>query len=88
MRASLSVQIGQKNQPVRPRRRIGDFLINQFINMDVLLFCLKRLDSGYAGVDPVDGITDVLAGSKGSSNPHNVVKATFKALQEISYNFV
>jgi len=29
------------------------------------------------------GITDVLAGSKGSSNPHNVVKATFKALAEL-----
>lgn len=29
------------------------------------------------------GITDVLAGSKGSSNPHNVVKATMKALSEI-----
>ncbi|MBN2890403.1 MAG: 30S ribosomal protein S5 [Bacteroidales bacterium] len=29
------------------------------------------------------GITDVLATSKGSSNPHNVVKATFKALTEI-----
>ncbi len=29
------------------------------------------------------GITDVLAGSKGSSNPHNVVKATFKALSEL-----
>ncbi len=26
------------------------------------------------------GVTDVLAKSKGSSNPHNVVKATFKAL--------
>ncbi len=26
------------------------------------------------------GITDVLASSKASSNPHNVVKATFKAL--------
>src|SRR5215212_9586373 len=29
------------------------------------------------------GITDVLAKSKGSSNPHNVVKATIKALTEI-----
>lgn len=29
------------------------------------------------------GITDVLAKSKGSSNPHNVVKATIKALSEI-----
>jgi len=29
------------------------------------------------------GVTDVLAGSKGSSNPHNVVKATFKALSEL-----
>ncbi|HON51827.1 MAG TPA: 30S ribosomal protein S5 [Bacteroidales bacterium] len=29
------------------------------------------------------GITDVLAKSKGSSNPHNVVKATFKALVEM-----
>jgi len=29
------------------------------------------------------GITDVLAKSKGSSNPHNVVKATFKALSEM-----
>jgi len=26
------------------------------------------------------GVTDVIAKSKGSSNPHNVVKATFKAL--------
>lgn len=29
------------------------------------------------------GITDVLAKSKGSSNPHNVVKATIKALLEM-----
>jgi small subunit ribosomal protein S5 len=26
------------------------------------------------------GVKDVLAKSKGSSNPHNLVKATFKAL--------
>ncbi|MDZ4840229.1 MAG: 30S ribosomal protein S5 [Bacteroidota bacterium] len=29
------------------------------------------------------GITDVLAKSKGSSNPHNVIKATIKALGEM-----
>jgi len=29
------------------------------------------------------GISDVLAKSKGSSNPHNVVKATVKALMEM-----
>lgn len=29
------------------------------------------------------GITDVLAKSKGSSNPHNVVKATFDALAQL-----
>jgi small subunit ribosomal protein S5 len=29
------------------------------------------------------GITDVLAKSKGSSNPHNVVKATFNALMQL-----
>ena len=29
------------------------------------------------------GITDVLVKSKGSSNPHNLVKATFKALDEM-----
>jgi small subunit ribosomal protein S5 len=29
------------------------------------------------------GITDILAKSKGSSNPHNVVKATVKALMDI-----
>lgn len=29
------------------------------------------------------GVTDVLAKSKGSSNPHNLVKATIKALSEV-----
>lgn len=29
------------------------------------------------------GITDVICKSKGSSNPHNLVKATFKALSEL-----
>lgn len=29
------------------------------------------------------GVKDVLAKSKGSSNPHNLVKATIKALEEL-----
>ena len=29
------------------------------------------------------GVTDVLAKSKGSSNPHNLVKATMAALAEL-----
>jgi len=29
------------------------------------------------------GVKDVLAKSKGSSNPHNLVKATFRALLEL-----
>ena len=29
------------------------------------------------------GVTDVICKSKGSSNPHNLVKATFKALAEL-----
>jgi small subunit ribosomal protein S5 len=29
------------------------------------------------------GVTDVLAKSKGSSNPHNLVKATMRALLEL-----
>ena len=29
------------------------------------------------------GVTDVLAKSKGSSNPHNLVKATINALLEL-----
>ncbi|MBD3638951.1 MAG: 30S ribosomal protein S5 [Crocinitomicaceae bacterium] len=29
------------------------------------------------------GVTDILAKSQGSSNPHNVVKATFNALQQM-----
>ena len=29
------------------------------------------------------GVTDILAKSKGSSNPHNLVKATIAALSEV-----
>ena len=35
------------------------------------------------GVQRYVGITDVLAKSKGSSNPHNLVKATIAALGEM-----
>ncbi len=31
----------------------------------------------------IPGVTDVLAKSKGSSNPHNLVKATVLALTEL-----
>jgi small subunit ribosomal protein S5 len=34
------------------------------------------------------GVTDVLAKSKGSSNPHNLVKATFAALNELRSPFM
>ena len=34
------------------------------------------------------GVKDVLAKSKGSSNPHNLVKATLKALLEFGYDFI
>jgi len=34
------------------------------------------------------GVTDVLAKSKGSSNPHNLVKATFLALNELRSPFM
>jgi small subunit ribosomal protein S5 len=33
------------------------------------------------------GVKDVLAKSKGSSNPHNLVKATFAALLELRDSF-
>ena len=34
------------------------------------------------------GIKDVLAKSKGSSNPHNLVKATFKALNNLRDSYM